>query len=120
MEAALKREYILDNLCCPKCAAKIEKHIAALEGVRNALVDFPMQKLTIEVNEAKDAGRWDDIMTRARGIIKGLEPSIELRNFALSPKEEADGGNSVPVSEWLRRGSFALGIALFAAGMAFD
>jgi Cd2+/Zn2+-exporting ATPase len=119
MEAVLKREYILDKLCCPKCAAKIEKHVAALEGVSRALVDFPVQKLTIE---ARNAGQWDDIMTRTGGIIKQLEPGIQLREPVLFPGREAAKGkeDSVPVKTWLRRLSLALGMALFALGMVFD
>jgi Cd2+/Zn2+-exporting ATPase len=119
MEAALKREYILDNLCCPKCAAKIEKHVAALDGVSNARVDFSVQKLTIET---QNAGQWDDIITRAGGIIKQLEPDIELRDSVLFSDRETKKGkkNSVPVKTWLRRPSLALGMALFVVGMVFD
>ncbi|MDR2394063.1 MAG: cadmium-translocating P-type ATPase [Treponema sp.] len=119
MEAALKREYILDHLCCPKCAAKIEKHIGALEGVSRALVDFSVQKLTIE---AKDSGLWDEIMAEAGGIIKRLEPDIELRDAALLPNREAakDAGDSLPAKLWIRRLGLALGMALFAAGLVFD
>ncbi|MDR2795143.1 MAG: cadmium-translocating P-type ATPase [Spirochaetaceae bacterium] len=121
MEAILKREYILDKLCCPKCAAKIERHVAALEGVSSALVDFSVQKLIIET---RDSARWDDIMARTGGIIKRLEPSIELRDVALFPNREASGtvkdADAVPVKIWLRRLSLTLGIALFVLGMAFD
>jgi Cd2+/Zn2+-exporting ATPase len=116
MEAILKREYILDRLCCPRCAAKIEKHVAALEGVNSALVDFSVQKLTIE---ARNAGQWDDIMTRVGGIIKRLEPSIELRDMALFPNKAA-AERPVPVTAWFRRVSLALGMVLFVLGMVFD
>ncbi|MDR2432991.1 MAG: cadmium-translocating P-type ATPase [Treponema sp.] len=119
MEAALKREYILDKLCCPKCAAKIEKHVAALDGVRSALVDFSVQKLTIE---AKDSGLWGDIITRTGGILKRLEPAIELRDMVLFPNRETAKGkaDSIPVSTCLRRVSLVVGMALFAAGMVFE
>jgi Cd2+/Zn2+-exporting ATPase len=93
MEAVLKREYILDKLCCPKCAAKIEKHVAALDGVSNALVDFSVQKLTIET---KDSGLWDDIVTRTGGIIKQLEPGIELRDFVLFPTGKRRRAKKIP------------------------
>jgi Cd2+/Zn2+-exporting ATPase len=119
MEAALKREYMLDNLCCPNCAAKIEKHVGALEGVSRALVDFSVQKLTIE---AQNAGQWDDIMACTGGIIKRLEPSIELRDAALFPDSAAakDMDRSASVKTWFRRISLALGMALFVFGMVFD
>ncbi|MDR2793143.1 MAG: cadmium-translocating P-type ATPase [Treponema sp.] len=124
MEAALKREYILDNLCCPKCAAKIEKHVGALEGVSRALVDFSVQKLIIET---RDSARWDDIMTRTGRTIKRLEPSIELHDVALFPNRETAGAagtaksaDSVPVKTGFRRTSLILGVALFVLGMVFD
>ncbi|MDR2305291.1 MAG: heavy metal translocating P-type ATPase, partial [Treponema sp.] len=120
MEDALKREYILHNLCCPKCAAKIEKHIGALEGVNRALIDFSVQKLTIEM---RDSGLWDDITARAGGIIKKLEPSVELQDSVFSPEEVKDaGGRGSPprVAKWLRYGSLILGMVLFAAGMAIN
>ncbi|MDR2617397.1 MAG: heavy metal translocating P-type ATPase, partial [Treponema sp.] len=117
MEAVLKREYILDKLCCPKCAAKIEKHVAALEGVSRAQVDFSVQKLTIET---RDSGLWDDIMTRTGGIIKGLEPSIKLREAGLFPNRSAAEDKERSVQAKKRFLSLACGTALFAAGMVFD
>ncbi|MDR2798828.1 MAG: cadmium-translocating P-type ATPase, partial [Treponema sp.] len=119
MEGVLKREYMLDNLCCPKCAAKIEKHISALEGVSRALVDFSVQKLTIET---QDSERWDDIMARTSGIIKRLEPSVELRDTVLFPNRVAAKDKEPPalVKNRFRRISLILGMALFVLGMVFD
>ncbi|MDR1253217.1 MAG: cation transporter, partial [Treponema sp.] len=114
-----RKTYTLEGLCCPKCAAKIEKHVAALEGVSNAIVDFSVQKLTIE---AKNTGQWDDIMTRTGGIIKRLEPAIELRDMVLFPNRKAakDNEGPAPVTAWLRRVSLVAGMALFVLGMVFD
>ncbi|MDR1617477.1 MAG: cadmium-translocating P-type ATPase, partial [Treponema sp.] len=72
--------------------------------------------------EARNAGQWDDIMTRTGGIIKDLEPAIELRDVALFPNREAAKGkaDSVPLKTWLRRISLALGMVLFVFGMVFD
>jgi Cd2+/Zn2+-exporting ATPase len=125
MEAVIKREYILRNLCCPKCAAKIEKYVGEVEGVSRALVDFSVQKLTIETR-AQNAGLWDDIMSRTGGIIKRLEPSIELeakfeaRGETLRPGGEKAKDNSAIVKKWFRRISLGLGMALFTLGMVFD
>jgi Cd2+/Zn2+-exporting ATPase len=119
MEAILKREYILDKLCCPTCAANIEKRIGALEGVSRALVDFSVQKLTIE---AKDSQSWEDIMARAGRIINQIEPSVELREAAPFPNRETAqaGEDSPPAKAWVRRLSLVLGMALFALGMVAD
>ncbi|MDR0624384.1 MAG: cadmium-translocating P-type ATPase [Treponema sp.] len=114
-----RKTYLLEGLCCPKCAAKIEKHVGALEGVSRALVDFSVQKLTIET---RDSGRWDDIMACTGRIIKGLEPSVKLRDTALFPDSAAakDTGRSVSAKEWFRRISRISGLALFVLGMVFD
>ncbi|MDR1219924.1 MAG: cadmium-translocating P-type ATPase [Treponema sp.] len=119
MKAALRREYVLHNLCCPQCAAKIEKHVSALDGVSRAVVDFSVQKLTIET---QNAGLWDDIITGASGIIKRLEPSIELRDAAVLSRGSAANikENPAPVKKWFRWVSLILGAVLFAVGLAFD
>jgi Cd2+/Zn2+-exporting ATPase len=118
MEAILKREYVLQNLCCPKCAAKIEKRVNALDEVTSALVDFPLQKLTIE---AKSASGWEDIITRTKKIIKDLEPSVELWEPEPFPnRKTADTKEAAPTKEKLRLALAIAGFALFAVGMACD
>jgi Cd2+/Zn2+-exporting ATPase len=114
-----RKTYTLEGLCCPKCAAKIEKHVAALEGVSSALVDFSVQKLTIE---ARNAGQWEDIIARVGGIIKRLEPDIELRDAEFFPNGETaeDKADSPPAKSWIRRLRVGLGMALFVVGMIFD
>ncbi|MDR1230279.1 MAG: cadmium-translocating P-type ATPase [Spirochaetaceae bacterium] len=135
MEAVVKREFVLDNLCCPRCAAKIEKHVGALDGVSRALVDFSVQRLVIEI-ERSNAEQWGDIMTRAGAVIRGLEPSVELRDAGANPQSGFTSGvlltqnstlgstatvrEAVPVKKWLRRGSLMLGAILFVAGMIID
>ncbi|MDR1315635.1 MAG: cadmium-translocating P-type ATPase [Spirochaetales bacterium] len=123
----VKREYILRNLCCPKCAAKIQRRVGALEGVSGAVVNFSVQKLTIEAR-SRDDGLWDDILARTGGIIKGLEPSIEIEAERGPREGEAfpdggtakDSGKSVSVRAWLRRAGLILGMILFAAGIGLD
>ncbi|MDR1229847.1 MAG: cadmium-translocating P-type ATPase [Spirochaetaceae bacterium] len=120
----MKREFVLDNLCCPRCAAKIEKHVGALDGVSRALVDFSVQKLVIEIDDAQNVERWGDIVARTGAAIKELEPSVVLRDAVLFPLPQRDaatnGREAVPVKEWLRRGSLVLGTVLFVAGMIID
>ncbi|MDR1429470.1 MAG: cadmium-translocating P-type ATPase [Spirochaetaceae bacterium] len=111
-----ERTYILEGLCCPRCAAKIEKHVGALEGVSRALVDFSVQKLTIE---AENPERWDDIVARTGVVIKRLEPSIEMRDAVLFPAGAGAASVPAPVKRW-RRVSLALGMALFVLGMVLE
>jgi Cd2+/Zn2+-exporting ATPase len=114
-----KRIYILEGLCCPRCAAKIEKRVGALDGVSQALVDFPVQRLTVKT---QDSGRGDDLMARISGIIKRLEPAIKLRD-TVPPASEApakDQGHSGPLQEWGRLSILISSMVLFALGILFE
>jgi cation transport ATPase len=43
----MKTTYILDGLCCPNCAAKIQQAAGKLPGVKTANVDLLTQKMTL-------------------------------------------------------------------------
>ncbi len=42
------KKYILEGLCCPNCAAAIEREVNQVEGVKNAAVDFSATSITVE------------------------------------------------------------------------
>lgn len=66
----MKRTYVLEDLDCAHCAAKMEEAIKKIDGVTFAGVNFIAQKLTIEADDNK----FDDIMKEAKAIIKKIEP----------------------------------------------
>jgi len=47
----MKKVYTIEGLCCPNCAAKAERAIAALEGVNSCTLSFFSKKLTVDVEE---------------------------------------------------------------------
>ncbi|MBR3767790.1 MAG: cation transporter [Clostridia bacterium] len=47
----MKKTFKLEDLDCPNCAAKLEKAISEIEGVRKASVSFIAQKMIIELDE---------------------------------------------------------------------
>ena len=59
---------------CAACAAKIEKKIAAIEGVGACSVNFFSAKLNIETDDA----RHGEIMKEADQVIKRIEPTAVL------------------------------------------
>ena len=59
---------------CAACAAKIEKKIAASEGVGACSVNFFAAKLNIETDDA----RHGEIMKEAARVIKRIEPTAVL------------------------------------------
>ena len=60
--------YRLTGLTCTNCAAKFEKNVQALEGVRDAKVNYGAAKLTVigqaSIAELEQAGAFDTIKVR--------------------------------------------------------
>ena len=70
----MKKRYLIEDLCCANCAAKMEENIRKIEGVNSANVNFLTQKLTLDADEA----RLDSILDEAECIIKKIEPDCVL------------------------------------------
>lgn len=70
----MRKTFKLEDLDCANCAAKIEKAIQNIEGVKYANVSFMMQKLTIEIDDAEFA----NVMQKVKATIKKIEPDCSL------------------------------------------
>ena len=70
----MKKRYLIEDLCCANCAAKIEEQIRKLEGVNSASVNFLTQKLTLDADDA----RMESVLDEAERIIKKIEPDCVL------------------------------------------
>ena len=66
----MKKRYIIEDLCCANCAAKMEAAIGKLEGVNSASINFLTQKLTLDADEAQ----LEAILDQAEAIVKKIEP----------------------------------------------
>ena len=75
MESRLTKELILDGLACANCAARIEKQVSNLSGVKTASVDFVSQKLSIETHNRHDL---EDVISETKKIVKGIEPAVRV------------------------------------------
>ncbi len=71
----MKKKYILEGLGCANCAAKMEKAINELDGVKEASVNFITQKLVIEGEDEKMAS----IIKAAEKIVKDIEPDTIMK-----------------------------------------
>lgn len=49
MSSSIKKEFMLEGLCCANCAAKIERKINELDDVSNASINLVTQTLTMEI-----------------------------------------------------------------------
>ena len=79
--AAIKKQYVLDGLCCANCAAKIEKEVAGLADVSGANVDFASRTLTVELAREEAV---ETVAERASGIAKSHDPDIVMKEKAAS------------------------------------
>ncbi len=71
----MKKKFTLKGLECANCAAKMEKAINELDGVKEATVNFMTQKLVIEGEDEK----MPTIMQEAEKIVKKIEPGTVMK-----------------------------------------
>ncbi|MDF2926480.1 MAG: cadmium-translocating P-type ATPase [Paenibacillaceae bacterium] len=80
MEASIRKEFVLEGLCCGNCAAKIERDVGKLEGVASASVDFMSKTLVMTIaREEMAAG----LVAQAGSIAKRHEPDIVMNEKEL-------------------------------------
>ena len=70
----MKKTYLLEELCCANCAAKIDRKVAALEGVENVCVNFLTTKLTLDAAENVTA----ELTEQIRKIVRRVDSDIRL------------------------------------------
>ncbi len=70
----MKRIYRLEDLDCANCAAKMEDGIRRIPGVTAVSVNFLMQKLTLEADDAA----FDEALERAVKVVRKIEPDCRV------------------------------------------
>jgi len=71
----MKRVYKLEGLDCADCAAKLERKLAAIEGITSANINFMTLKCTLEA----EAEKMNEIIDKAMEIISVEEPDVEVK-----------------------------------------
>ena len=71
----MKKKFILEGLDCANCAAKMEKAINELDGVKEATVNFMTQKLVIEGEDEK----MPTIIEEAEKVVKDIESHVTMK-----------------------------------------
>jgi len=75
MDNKLKKEIILNGLCCANCACKIERSVNNIDDVDNATLDFLSKKLIIEL---KDKDKIEEVLNKTTKIVNNIEPDIKV------------------------------------------
>lgn len=70
----MKKMFLMDNLDCANCAAKMEKAILKIDGVTGATVSFFAQKLVLEAEDDK----WDEALRRACAAVKKVDADCSV------------------------------------------
>ncbi|MFO7160510.1 MAG: heavy metal translocating P-type ATPase [[Clostridium] cellulosi] len=87
MKQEIRKEYILENLCCGNCAAKIEREAGTISGVVSSNVDFVSKTLTLELERQINSGTlFDEIDS----IVKRHDSAIVVKE-----KEQSEPGKKV-------------------------
>ena len=73
----MKKKFILEGLGCANCAAKMEKAINELDGIKEATVNFMTQKLVIEGEDEK----MPTIVQGAEKIVKDIESHVVMKKI---------------------------------------
>lgn len=70
----MKKTYMLEDLDCANCAAKMEEAVKRIDGVKFASVNFLAQKMTLEADDEA----FDEILKKAIKTIKRVEPDCRV------------------------------------------
>ena len=70
----MKKTFSMENLDCANCAAKMEKAILKIEGVKSATVSFFAQKLVLEADDAN----WDAIVEATCAAVRRVDSDCKV------------------------------------------
>ncbi|MCI8912256.1 MAG: heavy-metal-associated domain-containing protein [Clostridia bacterium] len=70
----MKKTFKLQDLDCANCAAKMERGISKIDGVKQVNVNFLTQRMTIEA----DDDRFEEIMDQVVKTCKKVEPDCVI------------------------------------------
>ena len=73
----MKKTFLLEDLDCAHCAAKIEEAVANIDGVEKASVNFLKANLIVEAEEDV----FDSIIKKAAKLTKKIEPDCTLKSI---------------------------------------
>ncbi|MDR2798829.1 MAG: cation transporter [Treponema sp.] len=69
-----EKTYVLEGLCCPNCATKIDEKVKQVPEVKQATVDFRNTRLTLEY-EGDESALFETIA----GIVQSVDEDIIVK-----------------------------------------
>ena len=71
----MKKKFKMENLDCAHCAAKMEEAIKNIPGVEDAVMNFMMQKLTLEITDDANA---EEIVEQAQACCAKVDADCKI------------------------------------------
>lgn len=72
----MEQEFIIKNLDCAHCAAKIEEAIKNLDGIDEAILNFPMRKIKIKGNIN------EDMLVKINKLADKIEAGVKITSLS--------------------------------------
>lgn len=112
-EGVEKRVYILENLGCANCAAKMERMIRELPGVRMATITYATKQLAVA------ADRQEALLPEFRRICASIEEGVTVtpRDYTPVKKQEKTSVIQDKKADIL---AIAVGAVMFVAGEVIE
>ena len=70
----MKKTFILEELDCANCAAKMQESIKKIAGVNDCNITFMTKKMVLDADDAN----FDKIMKDVKKAISKVEPDVEV------------------------------------------
>ena len=71
----MKKYIKIEDLCCANCAAKIEKAVSALDGVKKCSISFMAEKMLLEYDDGAD---FNALYGEIKKICERIEPECTV------------------------------------------
>lgn len=71
----MKRNYRIDGLDCAHCAAKMEKNVSKVKGVKEVSINFLTTKMMLDLEDEN----LDEIITGIETAVKDVDPRVVLK-----------------------------------------
>ncbi len=71
----MKRNYRIDGLDCAHCAAKMEKNVSKVKGVKEVSINFLTTKMMLDLEDEN----LDEIIAGIEVAVKDVDPRVVLK-----------------------------------------
>lgn len=109
---SIKKQFVLEGLCCGNCAVKIENDVNKLDGVSFANVDFVSKTLTLDIN---DINMLERLTQEAKGIVKRYDSDIVM--IEKNSETPAVNQKNEDIKKWVDNIRHIIGTILFVLGL---